>query len=317
MIPKLGAVEFLPLREVWKNEATSFTPWLLENENVLGDLLGIEISLTMNEEKVGAFSLDLLGVNLTDDSTLIVENQLERTDHSHLGQLLTYAGGLDPSTIVWIASEFRDEHRAALDWLNEVTDDTTHFFGVVVKAIKIGDSLPAPWLELVVQPNSWSELTRRAKNSSEISETQQRYGLFWQQFLDRYAAHNPIYKGKHAPQRQWLSLGTGVPGILIGLNVLKGSLKVDLYFGHNDPDVNQARLSFLEQHRGEVESAFGSELSWESLEDRKGCRVGYYGEGGVDDESAWAQSQAWLHEAATRFAAVTQLPAFQELRTIS
>lgn len=317
MIPKLGAVEFLPLREVWKNEATSFTPWLLENENVLGDLLGIEISLTMNEEKVGAFSLDLLGVNLTDDSTLIVENQLERTDHSHLGQLLTYAGGLHPSTIVWIASEFRDEHRAALDWLNEVTDDTTHFFGVVVKAIKIGDSLPAPWLELAVQPNSWSELTRKAKNSSEISGTQERYRLFWQQFLDEYGSKSPVYKRKHAPQRQWFSLGTGVPAIHMGLNVLKASLKVDLYFGHPDPEVNQARLSLLEQHKEQVEEAFGSELSWESLDDRKGCRLGYYGDGGLDDESTWAHSQAWLHDATTRFVAVTELPVFQQLRTIS
>lgn len=98
MIPQLGTVEYVPLREVWKNEASSFTPWLLENEEVLGDLLGIEISLTRNEEKVGDFSLDFLGANLTDDSTLIVENQLERTDHSHLGQLMTYAGGLEPSS---------------------------------------------------------------------------------------------------------------------------------------------------------------------------------------------------------------------------
>ena len=316
MIPKLGIVEYLPLREVWKNEATSFTPWLLENEAVLGDLLGIEISLTRNEEKVGDFSLDLLGVNLTDDSTLVVENQLERTDHSHLGQLLTYAGGLEPSTIVWIASEFRDEHRAALDWLNEVTDEKTHFFGVVVKAVRIGNSLPAPWLELVVQPNSWSEMTRKAKSSRELTETQERYEAFWTQFLNTHRSALDFYKRKRPPQRQWLAIPTGIGGIHYGLNVQRERIYVDLYFGHSNPEVNHQRLALLEEHKEAVEQVFGAELSWEYLEDRKGCRLGFYGEGGLNDESTWNKSQDWLHSVMTRFLAVTGLPEFRQLREI-
>lgn len=316
MIPKLGVVEYLPLREVWNNEATSFTPWLLENEAVLGDLLGIEISLTRNEEKVGDFSLDLLGINLTDDSTLVVENQLERSDHSHLGQLLTYAGGLEPSTIVWIASEFRDEHRAALDWLNEVTDDKTHFFGVVVRAVRIGDSLPAPWLELVVQPNSWSEMTRKAKNSRELTYTQQKYEEFWTQFLDSYRSELDLYKRKRPPRRQWLAIPTGVGHINYGLNVQRKRVYVDLYFGHPTPEVNQARLAFLEEHREKIEGVFGAELSWEYLDGRKACRIGYYGEGGLNDEVSWKESQDWLHSVTKRFVAVTGLPEFRQLREI-
>lgn len=316
MIPHLGTVEYVPLREVWKNEATSFTPWLLENEEVLGDLLGIEISLTRNEEKVGDFSLDLLGVNLTDDSTLIVENQLERTDHSHLGQLLTYAGGLEPSTIVWIASEFRDEHRAALDWLNEVTDDKTHFFGVVVKAVRIGDSLPAPWLELVVQPNSWSEMTRKAKNAHELTETQEKYEEFWTQFLNSYRSQLDLYKRKRPPQRQWLAIPTGIGGIHYGLNAQRERVYADLYFGHSNPEVNQSRLAFLEGHKEKVEEAFGAPLSWEYLEDRKGCRIGHYREGGLNDEESWPHFQEWLHVTMMNFVAVTNLPEFQELRNI-
>lgn len=309
-------MEYLPLREVWKNEATSFTPWLLENEAVLGDLLGIEISLTRNEEKVGDFSLDLLGVNLTDDSTLVVENQLDRTDHSHLGQLLTYAGGLEPSTIVWIASEFRDEHRAALDWLNEVTDENTHFFGVVVKAVRIGNSLPAPWLELVVQPNSWSEMTRKAKSSHELTETQKKYEELWTQFLTTHRSALDLYKRKRPPQRQWLAIPTGIGGINYRLNVQRERIYVDLYFGHSNPEVNHQRLAFLEEHKEAVEKVFGAELSWEYLEDRKGCRIGYYGEGGLNDEGTWNKSQDWLHTVMTRFVAVTGLLEFRQLREI-
>ena len=316
MIPQLGTLEYVPLREVWENEATSFSPWLLENEAALGDLLGIEVSLTRNEEKVGDFSLDLLGVNLTDDSTLIVENQLGRTDHSHLGQLLTYAGGLEPSTIVWIASEFRDEHRAALDWLNEITDDKTHFFGVVVKAVRIGDSLPAPWLELVVQPNSWSEMTRKAKNAHELTETQEKYEEFWTQFLNSYRSQLDLYKRKRPPQRQWLAIPTGIGGIHYGLNAQRERVYADLYFGHSNPEVNQSRLAFLEGHKEKVEEAFGAPLSWEYLEDRKGCRIGHYREGGLNDEESWPHFQEWLHVTMMNFVAVTNLPEFQELRNI-
>jgi hypothetical protein len=317
VIPKLGTVEYLPIREVWPSEATSFTPWLLENEGLLGDLLGIDISLTRNEEKVGDFSLDLLGENLTNGTTLIVENQLERTDHSHLGQLLTYAGGLEPSTIVWIASDFRDEHRAALDWLNEVTDETTHFFAVVIKAIKIGNSLPAPWLELVAQPNSWSELSRRAAHSSEVSEAQLRYESFWNGFLSKFRPHHEIYQRKRAPRRQYLTLASGVTGIVIGANVQKDRVYVDLYFSDSNAEVNKARLEHLAARKDQVESVFGHELSWEDLVNRVACRIGFYGDGGLNDESAWESSQEWLHETVMSFVRVTEMPDFAALRTIS
>lgn len=314
-LPELGKIEFLPLRGVWPNEATAFTPWLLENENLLGDLLGIELSLVKNEHKVGDFSLDLLGTNLSDDSPLIVENQLERTDHSHLGQLLTYAGGLEPSTIVWIASEFRDEHRAALDWLNEVTDEQTHFFGVVVKAIRIGDSAPAPWLELVVKPNQWSELTRRANQSPEITESKDRYLRFWESLLANNRDTHRMFARKRPDTREWLSLGSGITGITIGMNVQRHRIYVDLYFS-GDAERNLARFEHLEASKEIIEDSFGSALSWEQLEERKACRIGFYGEGSILDEESWPQSQQWLAGTALRFAEVTELPVFNELRDI-
>jgi hypothetical protein len=315
-VPKLGSVTFLPVREVWPNEASSFTPWLLENENVLGEVLGIEIELVKNEHQVGDFSLDLLGTNLTDDTPLIVENQLAKTDHSHLGQLLTYAGGLEPSTIIWIASEFRDEHRAALDWLNEITDERTHFFGVVIKAIRVDDSAPAPWLELVVQPNQWSELTKRATQSPESAEKKQRYIRFWESLLANHRQQQPILARKKPVGRQWLTLNTGVGGTTIGMNVQPEQIYVDLYFYDGSAEKNLARLRHLKAHQSLVEETFGAVLSWEELDNRKGCRIGYYGKGSILDEDSWEQSQTWLVDVAVRFSKVTDLEVFQELKNI-
>lgn len=314
-IPALGTVEFVPVREVWANEATSFTPWLLENEHELAKLLGIDLELAKNEHKVGNFSLDLFGTNLTDNTKLIVENQLEKTDHSHLGQLLTYAGGLQPSTIVWIASEFRDEHRAALDWLNEVTDDTTHFFGVVLKAVRIGNSQPAPWLELVVKPNQWTEETKRATQSLSRSDSEDRYLRFWQGFIDTQRHIGEVLNNKTPVPRHFLTIRTGIGGVWIGLNVQKKRIFADLFF-YEDAEKNMERFEHLFKHRDEIEAVFGAELSWEPLEEAKATRVGYYGEGSILDEANWAKMQVWLGDVLSRFLKVTETDVFKELRNI-
>ena len=314
--PTLGRISFVPVREVWAHEATSFTPWLLENEDLLGELLGIEISLSVNEHKVGDFSLDLLGTNLSNDTPLIVENQLARTDHSHLGQLLTYAGGLEPSTIVWIASEFRDEHRAALDWLNEVTDEGTHFFGVVVQAIRIDDSPPAPWLELVVKPNQWSEVARQATQTRAQTESKERYRRFWVGFLETHRSRHEMFAGKRPATIQWMSFKTGVGGIGLGLNVQRKRIYADLWFD-DSAETNLARLEHLKNHKELVEQTFGDSLSWEELEGARACRIGYYGEGSLLEEDNWPDSQAWLADVGERFARVTELEVFKELPQIT
>lgn len=156
----LGRLKEVPARSIWTNEARHFTPWLLANADGLGEALGIELELTSAEHAVGGYSLDLIGRDLTNDAVLIVENQLEGTDHSHLGQILTYAAGTGASTIVWLATSFREEHRQALDWLNEQTAEDIHFFGVQISLVRIGDSVPAPLLTVVAKPNDWQKQVR-------------------------------------------------------------------------------------------------------------------------------------------------------------
>jgi hypothetical protein len=133
-VPVLGKLETLDPRQVWAHEAYSFTPWLLENADAPNEVLGMDLDLSEAEHPVGSFALDLIGVDEATSERVIIENQLTQTDHSHLGQLLTYAGGTDAVNIVWIATGFREEHRAALDWLNSRTDENTRFFGVEISA---------------------------------------------------------------------------------------------------------------------------------------------------------------------------------------
>lgn len=152
----MGRLEPVALREVWAHEALAFTPWLLANADVLGEVLDMDLEIMAAEHPVGGFALDLIATDLRSNERVIIENQIETTDHLHLGQLLTYAGGTDPANIVWIAAAFRDEHRAALDWLNLRTDPDTRFFGVEISAVRIGDSPPAPLFQVVAKPNDWA-----------------------------------------------------------------------------------------------------------------------------------------------------------------
>ena len=143
---QLGKLEKVDLRTVWTNEAADFTPWLAEEGNLerLADIIGLDLELEATEKSVGPFSADILCKDTVNDQWVLVENQLERTDHRHLGQLLTYAAGLNAVTVVWIAERFTEEHRAALDWLNEITGEGTDFFGLEIELWRIGKSPAAP-----------------------------------------------------------------------------------------------------------------------------------------------------------------------------
>ena len=126
-----------------RTKPTNFTPWLEENIDTLGSALGLKLEVISREASVGEFSLDLLVRDLDNSRTGIIENQYNQTDHTHFGQLLTYAGGLDASIVIWISEHVREEHRAALDWLNR-TNTETQFFAVEVEVLRIDDSRPAP-----------------------------------------------------------------------------------------------------------------------------------------------------------------------------
>jgi len=301
-LPALGRLTRVPPREVWPHEAHSFTPWLLNNVDVLSDLLGMDLSLEVAEHPVGGFSLDLLGRDETTGEVVIVENQLETSDHGHLGQILTYAAGTDPTTIVWVAASFRPEHRAAIDWLNARTDENTRFFGVELGVVRIGQSEPAPSFRLVAQPNDWEKTVRAATNQVEATGKQVLYRSFWSRWIEVLQSERRSWsRATRPPRDSWFSTTTGTSGISHYTSFTKRGLSSELVFESPDADVNLARFTALKARQADIEQVYGSGLDWQDLPGRKATRVAdYLPKADVTNEEHWEQYLTWLLNRQTR-----------------
>lgn len=192
---------------MWVHEALDFTPWLLAHADTLGDAIDMDLEFDESEHAVGDFSLDLRGRDLRSGALVFVENQLEATDHTHLGQLLTYACGAatgEPVNLVWIAKRFREEHRAAIDWLNTRTDPGTRFFGVELSAVRIDGSRPAPLFRAVATPNDWGKAVRAAASDAVPKGRALLYGAFWEQFLEALREAGLGWsKARKPPRENW------------------------------------------------------------------------------------------------------------------
>lgn len=298
-------------REVWAHEAHHFTQWLLQNADVLSDVLGMDLGLVEAERRVGNFSLDLIGTDLQTGTTVIIENQLEMTDHGHLGQLLTYAGGTDPSTIVWCAPRFRDEHRAALDWLNEHTEEGIRFFGVEIAAVRIEDSPPAPMFRLVVQPNDWTKRvhTETAAASNILSPRQTAYEIFWHGVLDRIRTSHPHWTSARAASRDnWITLPFGTSGIWYSLVCSNPHPRIELYFGSSSALDNQSEFEKFLAHREDLEARFGGPLDFQPMPERVACRIAatYPHTFDVLDEDQHENLAQWFIATMEKFRPATQ-----------
>lgn len=305
----LSRLRVLPVREVWRHEAYDFTKWLLANADVLADVIGMDLELNEAEHPVGGFSLDIIGREVGTGDVVIVENQLEATDHGHLGQLLTYAGGTDPATIVWCSPSFRDEHRAALDWLNEHTDARTRFFGVEVAAVQIDDSRPAPFFRLVAQPNDWTKQVH-AEASGALTDRNSAYFHFWSALTARLREEHPDWTRSTASgaYQNWITLPYGNSDAWYGLVFSRSGPRVELYFGSGSPEVNMENFERVAAHRDYLDEAFGAPLSYDALPGKKACRIHYdRAEGGdVMDASSHDEIADWFADAMGRLRTATQ-----------
>lgn len=300
-IPDLGRLDVVSPRDVWRHEAHHFTPWLLANADVLADLLGMDLELEVAEHAVGGFSLDLLGKDLNTGRTVIVENQLETSDHTHLGQILTYAAGTDPATIVWMAPTFRAEHRAALDWLNTRTDEETRFFGVEIAVVRIGESVPAPMFKLIAQPNDW-EKTVRAATHHDVGPREQSYQAFWGLWLAHLQEERPGWsRATRPPKDNWFSMTAGSNGANFVISFGRRGLASELHFEDADADLNAARFQSLLLRRSDFEAAYGLPLDFNQVPGRKSSKIGdYLAEASVKDEAHWNAYVAWFIDRQTR-----------------
>lgn len=301
-MPILGRLTRVPPREVWPHEAHSFTPWLLNNVDVLSDLLGMDLALDVAEHPVGGFSLDLMGRDETTGEVVIVENQLETSDHGHLGQILTYAAGTDPTTIVWVAASFRPEHRAAIDWLNARTDENTRFFGVELGVVRIGQSAPAPSFRLIAQPNDWEKTVRAATSQAEATGKQVLYRAFWSRWIDLLHSDRPNWsRATRPPTGAWFSMTTGTTGATYYTSFTKRGLSSELVFESPDAEINIARFNALKVNESPMEQSYGEPLDWQELHGRKATRIADYLAGAdVSIEENWDLYLAWLLERQTR-----------------
>jgi hypothetical protein len=303
---ELGKLEPVDPRLVWKHEAHEFTPWLLGNADRLSEALGIELELEAAEHAVGGFSLDLFGRDLTNGVALMVENQLSQTDHQHLGQVLTYAAGTGASTIVWIATSFRPEHRQALDWLNESTDERTHFFGIELRVVQIGESARAPLFNVVAQPNDWQKQVRAAAQSGAVGKKGAHYLVFWERFIDRVHAERPDWtKAKAVGPHNWYEMRSPLKGVRFSFSFAQGDrLRHELYIDSGDGERNTAVYEYLKTLQTQIETAYGNPLVWEDLPTKKACRVAHYKDGcNIEQAERYDEFIDWFLDSSTRLRA--------------
>ena len=299
---ELGSLKRLDPRSIWAQEARDFTPWLAHNLDRLSEALGLDLELLDQESPVGNFSADILAKDLGTGRTVVIENQLEPTDHSHLGQLITYAAGLDAEVVIWVCRELREEHRQALDWLNRGHGALTDFFGVVVELLQIDESRPAVNFRPVAFPNDWFR-RQRTEPRGEITTKQQRYKQFFQQLIDELRESHRFTKARVGQPQNWYSFSSGTSGFTYGVSFAGGGkVRAELYIDTGDGERNQSALDRLQDDASTIEQEFGEPLEWETLDGRRACRIATYRLGAIGDrDEKLDEYRSWAVERMLRF----------------
>jgi len=255
---RLGRLERLDPRIVWQNEATQFTPWLAENLKLLNEALGLETELTVREERVGAFAVEIFGKVVGSAAEVIIENQLGPTDHGHLGQVLTYAAGLDAKIVIWLSPLFRDEHKEALDWLNRHTAEGLIFLGVELGHFRVGDSLPAPNFNVVAEPNESLRPPHRVPTGRRVG-----YREFFTGLLQRLKERSPGYTtSSRVGFDSWMAFGAGRSGFSFNPAFVSGGVfRVELYIDTGHHDMNKSAFDQLHQDKDDIQRSITTPLT--------------------------------------------------------
>lgn len=286
-----GTLADVPLRSAWAHEAHSFTPWLAENLDRLADAINIRLELTGTEIRCGSFSADILARNIDDDSVVLIENQLEGSDHTHLGQIMTYLAGLETHTMVWVAPAFREEHLSAIRWLNEHTVDPFAFFAVRLRVVRIGESPFAPLFEVIERPNNWERQIAAAKR--ETSAGMSELGQFRLDFWTRFAEMFPGGQKPGGTSSQWVSL-SGTEGYLAQYISQKA---VGVFVRPPSGGDEAALRAELAPFASELEKQLGAEMGTGRI------LFGTDRLADMTDRANWDAACRWLHDATARYQA--------------
>lgn len=265
---ELGILKTVTPRQKWGNEARDFTPWLAENIIELNKALGLELEVENIEVGVGPYSADILAKDTGTDEYVVIENQLEKTNHDHLGKAITYASVLDASTIIWIATDFTEEHKKSLDWLNDHTHEKISFYGVQVELWQIDDSKAALRFNVISKPNLAVRQAARSKGTDDLSDKRRFQFEFWNKFKDKLAKTKKIPSLQTPRPQYWFDVTLGKSYIHISntCNTDDNTVGVRIYIGNKIAD---SMLPFLESKKDEIEKSIGQKLSWNPNPDNR------------------------------------------------
>lgn len=285
-------VKIEDLRTIWKHEARDFSKWLAQEDNLalLSEAIGIDLVLKETESSVGNFSVDLYATEEGTGRKIIIENQLEDTNHDHLGKIITYASGKGADVIVWIVKRARDEHRQAIEWLNQHTDENIGFFLLEIELWKIDDSVPAPKFNVVEKPNDWAKTIKAVEGLSDYQKMQLE---FWQSFAN-YAYQKEDFKKnftvRKAQPQHWysVSVGSSAYHISFTVNSQKKVIGAEIYINNDKPAYEQ-----FKNHAKEIEAELGTEVIWR--EASKDCRIFVSRDGDIKkDAMHWQDCFDWF-----------------------
>ncbi len=301
---KLGKLQEVDIRDVWDHEQYDFSEWLSKQENLelLNETIGLTLSQVEKEVYVGAYRCDLVGVDETTGDKIIIENQLEASNHDHLGKIITYASGLDAKVVVWIVKEAREEHRSAIEWLNNNTSEKLNFFLIEVHAYKIGDSLCAPKFEIVEKPNGFIKNAKTQSGTSEYNKSQSARVEFWTRFNELLIERGKPFNVRKATTDHWYDVAIGVRNCHVSLTLVNkdNCVGCELYI----PD-NKELYDKLYSKKDEIEEKIGFILDWQRLDGKKAARIVHRIKGlNFDDHSNYDSLMNEMIDKAILFAKV-------------
>lgn len=288
-------------RDYWKHEALNFTTWLAEPENLdmLGSVIGIKLELIATEQNVGDFRADITCKEAGTENIVIIENQLEQSDHGHLGQLITYCAGLKCKTFIWVSPTLREEHIAAIDWLNDNTNSDCRFFGIEIQLLKISDTdIAIPYFCTVAKPNGW--LKRATKSVTALKESDKLRLAYWEQFRDYALQQKGIpFKLQKPLAQNWTNISIGKSNVYITLFIGGKNIRVTLTL-----DSHKAKEQFeylFANFKDTAENAIGKNLEWLRKDDCKSCSIQVTTLADYSDQEDWSNQFAWLYDNAIKF----------------
>lgn len=256
----LSKLKKLDLRDVWKHEAFDFTNWLAEKDNLeaLSEAIGVDIKLIETEASVGSFNVDILAEEDLTAKKIIIENQLETTNHDHLGKVVTYAAGHDAKIIIWIVKDTKDEHQKAVEWLNDHTDESINFFLIRIELWQIDDSKPAPKFEIVVSPNEWAKAIKSNPTKSELTDTKLKQLDFWNKFKE-FAKIAKVKISQSPKPQHWfnVSIGSSKCHIALTINTKENLMGCEIYI-ENDKSLFQ----HFKNEKDLIENELNQNVEW-------------------------------------------------------